>query len=194
MTAMTVRLTDNSDKAKKALFYACKAATRKAGRIIAKEAKANISVRSGATKKSIAVKTWKPAGASQVRADVGYWAVKTLKEKGKPVSFAKASWVENGTRPHIIKAGQRTSRGGRTRITGKRLLSNGTTGFGRQFRHPGSKAKRPLQQAAQSKASEVGVCAQEYYKKISQLYKKEESFFSEIAAAAGGEGDTEDAD
>lgn len=205
MKAVSQNLTiiDNRKEVSKAMFYANKASTRKAGRIVAKEAKANMPVASGATKKSIGVKTWQPkrtgrlAGGEQrgfVRADVGYWSPSTLEDKGKPKSFAKASWVENGTKPHEIKAGQRTSRGDVRIITGKKLLSNGTTKFGKKFWHPGAKPKKPLQNAAQAKAYEVAACAQEYYKKLSELYKKPDSFFTEIAAAAGGDGDTEDGD
>lgn len=202
-TAVTIGFVDNKDEAKKAMYYANRAATRKAGRIIAKEARANAPVASGATKKSIAVKTWQPKHTGRiakgeyrgmVRADVGYWSEKTLEEKGRPKSFAKASWVEKGTRPHEIKAGQRTSRGDVRKITGKKLLSNGTTKFGKKFWHPGTKPKKPLQNAAKAKASEVGACAKEYYAKLTEIYKKPEGFFSEVVAAAGGDGDVEDGD
>ena len=194
-TAIKIELVDGRDETKKAMYYANRAATRKAGRIIAKEARANAPVASGATKKSIAVKTWSPKHTGRIangekrgwtRSDVGYWSEKTLEEKGRPTSFAKASWVENGTRPHEIKVGKKGNK--------KRVLSNGVTPFGRKFWQPGTKPKKPLQNAAKSKASEVGACAKEYYAKLTEIYKKPEGFFSEVAAAAGGDGDVEDGD
>lgn len=186
-----MKLTDNSAKVKKAMLYACRASTRKAGRIVAKEARANAPVKTGSTKKSIAVITRSPKD-KQVRSYVGYWSKRTLQSKGKPTSFARASWVENGSRPHRIKAGQRSSHGKIYKRTGKKALSNGTTLFNNNFLHPGCRPLMPLQDAAKAKAGEVKNCAQEYYAKLSDLYKQEDGFFAKIAADAGGEGDVED--
>ena len=190
-----ITLTDNRDKVDRAMFYANKAATRKAGGLISKETKAHVPVRLGATKKSVHTKTWAPKSKGRVakgenrdavRTEVGYWGAQTSRNKGRPVSFAKASWVENGTKPHEIKVGKKGNR--------KKLLSNGTTKFGRRFWHPGTKGKKPLQDAARAKAPEVANCAKEYYKQLSMLYGKEEEFFAKIAAEAGGDGDVEDGD
>ena len=188
---MSEKFVDNQSKAKLALFYAGKAAARKAARAIAKEAKSKLTSSTGRSKNYMNVAT-RGKKDEQARAQVGYYQRWKMKEKGKEIPRANASWLENGTKPHLIKVGQTSSKGVVLSKTGKRLLSNGVLKFGTWFNHPGTKARKPLVSAAQTKTEVVAKCAQEYYSKLSDLYKKEESFFSDIAKAAGGEGDVDD--
>ena len=188
---MTTSFVDNQEKAKKALFYACKASLRKAGGIIAKETKANIPKRTGNGRRFIHVHIYRDK-ETIAKGSVGYLTKDSMLKKGKPVPFENAQWLENGTKQHKIKAGEHSRAGKVLYKTGKKLLSNGTTKFGREFMHPGTKANRPLANAAKSKSTVIEECAKEFYSKIDQMYQHETGFFAEIAAEAGGERDIEE--
>lgn len=81
----------------------------------------------------------------------------------------QAHLVHEGTRPHIIRAGVRTSPRGQTRPTGKRALSNRRRFFGSAVNHPGAKPFPYLEKALQRSR---GIALKKMGDKAAQRLKK----------------------
>lgn len=123
-------------------------AVRAAATVAASHARATAPYRSGALKLSIRVRT-------KVRADdvigLAIAGASSAYRAGKRDAYY-AAWVESGTKPHVIRAGDGLR--GNAMVVGGRVL--------RVVRHPGTKPARYMRQAAERSAPLIGAAMDSY--------------------------------
>lgn len=110
-------------------------ALRAGGKVAAKAVQKNTPVKSGKLKEAIGYRV-KNSSDGTPYLEIGFFNKKTAKKKGRAY-FANPSWIEFGTKPHVIRAGVR-----RGSVTTAKVLRKGRFIFGAQVNV--SRSARPF--------------------------------------------------
>lgn len=149
------KFTDRSADTIKAMQSLAKKGLRQAGKVVKKQALENMNEGQRTTVgKLVTYKATISRSTGQPYAEAGYvskTSSKQYKQRAKDVKFMpNPSWIEFGTRPHIIIAGVN-----KKGPTGTRSLSNKTTLFKHRVKHPGSKGRKPVTRAGEQMARDI---------------------------------------
>lgn len=179
-----VEMVDRSVDTIKAMQSLAKKGLRQAGKILKKQALENMTPdQKKKFGKMITYKATVSRSTGQPYGEAGYISKshkRHAKAQGAIAFMPNPSWLEFGTKPHVITAG--TKRG---KPTGKRTLSNSHIGFGARVKHPGSKGYKPLTRAGESKAKEMQEAILPFLQQIAEmgndaLQREADSYLEEL--------------
>lgn len=165
---MEVVFNDTSKEVIDALKKLSKTGMRKAGKTVGKKIKENTKVRTAKLQSSVGYWAKIDRQTGQPELQIGYFSKANMKRKGKKVPFANPNWIEFGTKPHIITAGIRSSRGKVLYQTGKKILTDGTTSYGKSAYNKGMQGKNTLRNTVYDNISEIKSIQEETLKLLNQ--------------------------
>lgn len=135
-----VKFVDTSPEVKKALADLSKTALREAGKVVRKELRRRVPVRTKSLRNHIASWVRINSGTGQPELQVGYYSWQKVKKRGKTPSHSSPSWLEFGTGSHLIQVRQNK----KTKPNSSGSMWNQKQPIGKKANHPGQPAQHIL--------------------------------------------------
>lgn len=137
-------------------------ALRAGGKVAAQAIKDNTPAKTGKLREAVGFRVKNESNGTP-KLEIGFYTKKKAKEKGRAY-FANPTWLEFGTKPHVITAGSRMHM-----LTKKKGRSNGTIVFGSKVMHPGQAPKPFIKTAVMNN---IAAIRQAQEKGLSELSKR----------------------
>lgn len=156
---------DTSPEVIKEMKRLARKGSRKIAKAIVTEAIQTLPGKRGVIRVSLKYGAKISRSSGQAEGRVGYLSKRKLREKGKWF-ILNPSWLEFGTKPHIIKAGTKNRDGSL-----KKSLANKSANvmFGHLVQHGGSKPVNGLQKAGKTIAPKAESIAAEELKLLNEI-------------------------
>jgi HK97 gp10 family phage protein len=162
-----IKFYDTHEEVIKELRNMTKAALRKGGKVVMKKLKAGTPKRSGKASKLIGQRTRIFKG--QPHLEIGYYSrTYARKKKGINLPTNYVALLEDGTKPHTITAGVKSSRGKVRAVTGRKVLSDGSRFYGRVVSHRGAKPYHILRDTVKNGIGEITIVLKEQLKELNK--------------------------
>lgn len=164
-----IKFYDTHEDVIKEMRNLTKAAMRASGKVLMKQLKSKTPKYTGKAAKLIGQWARIDRKTGQPRLDIGYYSrTYARKRKGINIPTNYVALLENGTKPHTITAGVKSSRGKVRQITGRRVLSNGSAFLGRVVSHPGAKPYHILSDTVKNGIGDITIVMKEHLKELNK--------------------------
>ena len=167
-----VQLIDTSKEAKKTLEGLAKTALRESGKLLRKQLRADIPLRSKRLKNHIASWARIDNKTGQPILEIGFYSRQKVQKRGKKPSHANPHWIELGTSSHIIGDGAKShGRSAKLKILSNSLLmydKSSNTSYGKTVDHPGTRATHVLKNTVQENIDEIRKTQAEFLSYLNQ--------------------------
>lgn len=162
-----------------------KSALRASGKVIRKHIRDDVPLRTKRIKNHIASWVFIDRKTGQPQMQIGFYGWQRVKKRGKQPSHSSPWWIEQGTKPHTIRAKHYIRN---MTQYGLQVMFDKSTGtnYGLVVNHPGQQATNVLRNSVYNNISEIRAAQEEYLKQLN----------GEIEKAAGKalDGEAEDDD
>lgn len=162
-----VTFVDTSPKVKKTMAGLAKSALRASGKVIRKHVRDDVPMRTKNIKNHIASWVFIDYKTGQPQMQVGFYGWQKVKKRGKKPSHSSPWWIEQGTKPHIIRAKHFTKYGLQIMID----KSTGTK-YGYEVNHPGQAATNVLRNSVYNNIEEIRAAQEEYLQLLNEEIEK----------------------
>ena len=162
---------DTSHEVKKAMEGLAKAALRASGKVIRKHVRDDVPVRTKNIKNHIASWVFVDYKTGQPQMQVGFYGWQKVHRRGKKPSHSSPWWIEQGTKPHTIRAKHPIANMTRH---GLQVMFDKSTGtrYGLEVDHPGQKETNVLRNSVYNNIDEIRAAQEEYLKLLNDEVKK----------------------
>jgi HK97 gp10 family phage protein len=172
----SVKFVDNSGEVKKTLQDLSKTALREGAKIVRKELRRSLPVRTKSLKNHIGswVRINRDTGMTECQ--IGYYSWQKVRKLGKKPSHSSPYWLEFGTDSHLIQVQQNRKNKPPNRSG---VMWYMKTPIGKQVKHPGQPAQHLLRNAAYNNIGAICKAQEKYLK-----------YLNDTLAAAQAKADT----
>lgn len=160
---------DTSSEVKKTMEQLSKSALRASAKVVRKHIRDDVPVRTKRIKNHVASWVFIDKKTGQPQAQIGFYGWQRVKKRGKKPSHSSPWWIEQGTKPHVIKA-----KLGFDLKYGFHHMYDKSKGidYGLKVQHPGQAATNILRNSVYNNIDEIRAAQEEYLKLLNGELEK----------------------